>query len=226
MALETIRIISETPISLGCVIREELVKSAGYAVEALSDGAEGVAAELSEALNAAPSAIIMRCGYNCAGAYIGDEKTARYLCDEKGICPELARPTHTVCSIGFCEAEQKWYGWSHRAIYGFGVGSVVKRGDCGYQAPNAEAFGQQVADFFCNEDYHTNVTHRPSVNADGERCVLVEADYTDAVPNERLRGTRYSHFARYPERFGRGEWVAEMLDDAKQMAIDFADSVG
>lgn len=33
-------------------------------------------------------------------------------------------------SIGFSEKEQKWYGWSHRAIYGFGVGHVVEDGDC------------------------------------------------------------------------------------------------
>lgn len=32
-------------------------------------------------------------------------------------------------SIGFSEDEQKWYGWSHRAIYGFGIGYEVKEGD-------------------------------------------------------------------------------------------------
>lgn len=26
--------------------------------------------------------------------------------------------------------EQKWYGWSHRAIYGFGIGDIVEEGDC------------------------------------------------------------------------------------------------
>jgi hypothetical protein len=33
-------------------------------------------------------------------------------------------------SIGFSEKEQKWYGWSHRAIYGFKVGDGCKAGDC------------------------------------------------------------------------------------------------
>jgi hypothetical protein len=37
-------------------------------------------------------------------------------------------------SLGFSEDEQKWYGWSHRAIYGFGIGSTAKSGDCGYDA--------------------------------------------------------------------------------------------
>ena len=36
------------------------------------------------------------------------------------------------CGVGFSEDEQKYYGWSHRAIYGFGIGSKVKRGDCAY----------------------------------------------------------------------------------------------
>ena len=42
---------------------------------------------------------------------------------------------HEVPQIGFSETEQKWYGWSHRAIYGFGIGSEVKKGDCGYEYP-------------------------------------------------------------------------------------------
>lgn len=27
--------------------------------------------------------------------------------------------------LGFSEKEQKWYGWSHRAIVGFGVGDKI-----------------------------------------------------------------------------------------------------
>ena len=37
------------------------------------------------------------------------------------------------CGVGFSEKEQKWYGWSHRAIYGFGVGSKCKKGDAHYK---------------------------------------------------------------------------------------------
>ena len=33
--------------------------------------------------------------------------------------------------IGFSEKEQKWYGWSHRAIHGFKVGDKCKDGDLG-----------------------------------------------------------------------------------------------
>jgi hypothetical protein len=34
-----------------------------------------------------------------------------------------------VKNIGFAPTTKKWYGWSHRAIYGFTVGDTVKKGD-------------------------------------------------------------------------------------------------
>ncbi len=37
-----------------------------------------------------------------------------------------------TASIGFSDSEQKWYGWSHRAIYGFGIGEKIKKGNCAY----------------------------------------------------------------------------------------------
>jgi hypothetical protein len=33
-------------------------------------------------------------------------------------------------STGYSPKEKKWYGWSHRAAYGFSIGDVVKEGDC------------------------------------------------------------------------------------------------
>ena len=74
--------------------------------------------------------VIIKSTYTPTGDYIGDQKMAHFLCLKKGIKPEKANSTHNVCSIGFCEKEQKWYGWSHRAIFGFGIGAEVKEGDC------------------------------------------------------------------------------------------------
>jgi hypothetical protein len=47
-----------------------------------------------------------------------------------GIVPEPMTPDDDICSIGWCQREQKWYGWSHRARFGFGIGDRVKEGDC------------------------------------------------------------------------------------------------
>jgi hypothetical protein len=73
--------------------------------------------------------VTMKTAYTIDGNYIGDPKWAYHLY-KRGIKPERINSSHRVCSIGFCEKEQKWYGWSHRAMYGFGIGDVVEEGDC------------------------------------------------------------------------------------------------
>ena len=105
---------------------------------------------------------------------VGDPKIARMLM-AKGIKPEKANPEDSICSIGFSENENKWYGWSHRAIYDFGIGDVISEGDC-------------TSTSGWTDEY------------------LVEH------PEEDLR---------LPVGF-----EAKTLDDAKRMAIAFADSVG
>lgn len=73
--------------------------------------------------------ITMKSAYTSNGDYIGSSKWAHRLMVKRGIKPEKANPNHNVCSIGFSEHRQKWYGWSHRAICGFGVGDIVTSED-------------------------------------------------------------------------------------------------
>ena len=40
-----------------------------------------------------------------------------------------------------------------------------------------------------------------------------------------MRGQISGVFCVYPEKWGKGEWVAETIEDAKQMAIDFARNI-
>jgi hypothetical protein len=42
-----------------------------------------------------------------------------------GIVSQKAKPEHRHHSIGYSEKEKKWYGWSHCAIFGFGVGDKI-----------------------------------------------------------------------------------------------------
>jgi hypothetical protein len=71
----------------------------------------------------------MRVALSKAGHYIGMPDEARYLCDNLGIDPEPVDVDHDVCTVGYSAAKGKWYGWSHRALYGFAPGAVVKEGD-------------------------------------------------------------------------------------------------
>ena len=68
--------------------------------------------------------IEMKSCYSYSGGYIGDEKTADFICNKMGIVPETI-PGDEVCSIGYCRMNNKWYGWSHRAIVGFQKGNRI-----------------------------------------------------------------------------------------------------
>lgn len=70
----------------------------------------------------------MTTAYTVNGDPVGDIGLAKRLY-ERGILPEKMNPTDSYCQIGFCEKEQKWYGWSHRTICGFKIGDRVKKGD-------------------------------------------------------------------------------------------------
>ncbi len=84
----------------------------------------------------------MRSCYTDNGDYIGDTKVAILLCKKRGIRPEKVDPDDNVCSIGWSEQEQKWFGWSHRAICGFAIGDIAKEGDCVTQSGYIEEYAK------------------------------------------------------------------------------------
>ncbi len=67
--------------------------------------------------------------YHPKEEYIDDCKFANSVMVKKGIVPEHHYPGFGCYGFGFCKREQKWYGWSQRGIYGFGIGHVVKKED-------------------------------------------------------------------------------------------------
>ena len=67
---------------------------------------------------------------NVDGGYIGSDEDYNFLVEQRGlILIQKSNPSHTACSIGYSPKENKWYGWSHRALYGFGIGDIVSKGD-------------------------------------------------------------------------------------------------
>lgn len=85
-----------------------------------------------------PGGMVMKSAYTPEGHYIGNSKWAHRLIVKRGIKPQPMEPADPsanggrgrTCSIGFCGKEQRWAGWSHRAIALFGIGDEVKEGDC------------------------------------------------------------------------------------------------
>jgi len=80
-------------------------------------------------LNESDEPTIMTSFYNKDGKYIGNKDNMDVLVIKRGIIPETYDECN-VCSVGKSLKDGKWYGWSHRAIYGFKIGDTVKKGDC------------------------------------------------------------------------------------------------
>lgn len=146
-----------------------------------------------------------------------------------------------ACSIGWSPRDQKWYGWSHRALYGFTIGSETKKGDCGFRAANKEDDIESFLNFwdFNKDGEDIRKYTDQDENVIGQKLISLDYDVKDIDFGDQLgirikyetyvkddrKVVQFSHFHPYPEQYGRGEWVARTLDDAKQMAIDFADGV-
>lgn len=62
-----------------------------------------------------------------------EQSSLQKFFDKHGIVPEKIDSTHNAKSIGYSEKEDAWYGWSHRAIYGFKIGAKSRPGKVGYQ---------------------------------------------------------------------------------------------
>lgn len=167
-----------------------------------------------------------KAAYSLDGYYIGESKLAYRLNKKYGITHfEKKKEDSKLCAIGFSPKEQKWYGWSHRAIFGFGIGSECKKGDCHYKGENKEKCIEDIKNFWDGPYYKDIIAYEGESVESGEIGIVIEWTYKETVPNQELRGTKGRAFSYYPKKFGNGEWVAKTMEDAKQMAIDFSDSV-
>jgi len=139
--------------------------------------------------------------------------------------------------MGFSEENQKWYGWSHRAIYGFGIGSKVKPGDIAFQPLNEEEFVEQKKNFWFDPEMDTEDSYKelvsvetkvinPEDSSTGNRlgCTITIKQHFRGKQSQRESYVR-SYWSMYPLKFGRGSWEAKTLEDAKEMANAFAEGV-
>lgn len=169
------------------------------------------------------------------GAYltrVGMENDLNYLL-KKGITEQIqdGYGEPQTCCIGFNPIEKKWYGWSHRAIFGFTIGSECKKGNCGYQPDNKENFMENCLNFWGDKEYSigdnkAEFGEGPNYSGKKEvKGVWVAYTYNNKIPNKSLRKTEYTHFSQFPDKWGKGEWTAKTMEQAKEMAVDFAKSV-
>lgn len=129
----------------------------------------------------------------------------------------LEAPNGKNVSIGFSPGRQKWYGWSHRAIYGFGIGSTIKAGDLGFIPKNRAEYIESLRQWY-DEPEHFDLEIK-------ELEFGIQIEYTLSIDSPRPWPKHRTYLKPLDITYGKGEWTAETLEDAKQMAIDFAHSV-
>lgn len=144
---------------------------------------------------------------------VGMEDDVKFLADRE-ITEEL---TH---GVGFSPKDKKWYGWSHRAIFGFKVGSTCKKGDCHYRGVTVDDEIEDAIRFW-SDPGHINVKAERDIN--NPLLLQVTWEYDETVPNEKLHGKISG--CSWTLNPGRGEWTAKTMADAKQMAQDFNEGV-
>lgn len=165
-------------------------------------------------------------------AHVGMEDHVKHLAD-RGITEQL---TH---GVGFSPKDGKWYGWSHRAIYGFEVGSTCSEGDCHYTAPTPEALIESHVRFYAGISKERGEEARAECQILDDRSgirilpapvvIPVLRDINDLpaalesaidLPEEDVFKDSFHEI-----KCGKGEWTAKTLEDAKQMAVDFNEGV-
>jgi len=174
--------------------------------------------------------------------HVGMEKDTPKMLLKRGIVEHLqGTAPESVVQIGFNPEERKWYGWSHRAIYGFGIGSTCEKGDCHYTpstpqelfesvtTPNEDGWAWQKPEMVELLPNGIRITHEMTTL--GPKSIVDKCD-TIVTMSKAIEGAFVQADAPEPIapqyqdiKCGRGEWTAMTLEDAKQMAIDFAKGV-
>ena len=105
--------------------------------------------------------------------YIGDDYFYKQLIKKRGlVLIQKAFPEHRTCSIGYSPKENKWYGWSHRAIHGFTIGDEVEEGDL----TNTSGFIEEYRIQHPDEDTSLPVGFKALTLNDAKRMAIAFAE--------------------------------------------------
>ena len=106
-----------------------------------------------------------------------------------------------------------WRAFDNETILAtFQIGSTCKKGDIHFVSSNEQEFIEQEVEFWKGKGFEVEDTFLIEVNR--------QVRFKFSIKNGNSKKTSF-HFARLPKSYGRGEWTAETLDDAKQMCIDY-----
>lgn len=104
--------------------------------------------------------------------YIGRQEEIDFIKSQGLILVQKAGNNNKTCSIGYQPETNKWWGWSHRARYGFTIGDIVKEGDCTASSGFIEEYAIQHPD----ECYNLPVGFKALTLKDAKRMAIAFAE--------------------------------------------------
>lgn len=104
-------------------------------------------------------------------SYVGDLEFVNKLEKLGIILVQKAIPTDNAASIGFDPKNNRWYGWSHRAIFSYGLGDVVKPDS----APASSGLIEEYRVQHPEEDYSLPVGYKAETLNDAKRIAIAFA---------------------------------------------------
>lgn len=108
---------------------------------------------------------------------------------------------------------EEWDAFTDRGIKTyFKIGSTCKKGDIHFVPSNEQEFIEHEIEFWKEKGFEVEDTFLIEVNR--------QVRFKLSIKNGNSKKTSF-HFAPIPQTYGRGEWTAETLEDAKQMCIDY-----
>jgi hypothetical protein len=150
---------------------------------------------------------------------VNDNSNIAYL-RKHNICEQVqsVNGNGKTSQIGMDPEKELWYGWTNSSGYMFGVGSKCRLGMVHFNPGNPVELKRQIESWYedGNNDLEDFEIHH--VKEFGQWGYLVSKKIMDSDLIER-------EFIPYPKYWGRGEWKAESLNDAKQMAIDYVNNL-
>lgn len=128
--------------------------------------------------------------------------------------------TRMNANYGYSEKMQSWWGWDGKDRGVYRVGTRVTFDNGAYCPEDAMHLEEYWRKFWTSELYEsTTITNRT------EEGFVVECRWSSdpsVIANPDARGGLTTHAYKYPKEYGKGAWTAKTLDDAKEMAMDFA----
>jgi len=113
---------------------------------------------------------------------------------------------HITHGMGFSTKQQKWYGWSHRAIAGYGIGDKITKSNIAYRSDSINDLYEELLESFPLKNYKLEKTNNNSIKV-----------------YELMEDGSFEFVKEYYT--GRGEFVIKTLDEAKECAKNFKEEV-